>query len=151
MTTIEIVGVYRIKPSMESILEAVRFHNYGFLLKEDGTYSDEIYWENFENLALIELQVSGEFTTSLLESISHGDQPEEDRQVPYMEFYLDRTGTRLISDNDAVTTSERHICFFLHFIDTNKPLNIGSDRMNLPAITDLPGRLIPLTHYLPVD
>ncbi len=150
MALFKIIGVYPIKPSIESIVEAVRFHKYNWLLEEDGTYCNEITWDKFENLALIEMQVTGELPESLLNSIWLGDRPAGS-QVPYLEFYLDATGTQLLSVEDAAVTENRRVCFYLHFIDPGKPLNIGPCQVYLPAMTELPQRLAPFAHYLPMD
>jgi hypothetical protein len=150
MSTFKIIGVYRVIPTMASIQAAVRFHNYSWLSDEDGRYCDEIYWDKFENLALIEMQISGEFPTGLIDSISLGERSEFN-QVPYLEFYLDQSGIRLISDEEAVLTEERRLCFYLHFTDTSQPLQIGPCQVDLPELTELPKRLEPFIHYLPVD
>jgi hypothetical protein len=42
-----------------------------------------------------------------------------------MDFYLDASGTRLFSEQEAVEEDGRRLCFFLHFVDTSKPLRIG--------------------------
>jgi hypothetical protein len=150
MATFKIIGVYRIKPTIESIVEAVRFYDYPWLLEEDGTYCDEITWDKFENLALIEMQVIGELPDGLLDSIWLGDR-SSDGQVPYLEFYLDQTGAQLIDSENAPQTENRRVCFYLHYTDTGKPLNIGPCQVDLPAMTELPQRLAPFAHYLPVN
>ena len=150
MATFKIIGVYRIKPTIESIVEAARFHEYHWLLEEDGTYCDEIYWDKFENLALIEMQVIGELPDGLLNSIWLGER-SIDGQVPYLEFYLDESGTQIIPEAQAATTENRRVCFYLHFIDTSQPLNIGPCQVDLPEMTELPQRLAPFAHYLPVN
>jgi len=75
MTIYQIIGLYPIVPSIESIKEAARFHGYDWLFDEQGNYADTLYWENHENLSLLEMQISGVFTSKeLLVQISHGDQ-----------------------------------------------------------------------------
>jgi hypothetical protein len=68
-----------------------------------------------------------------------------------MEFYLDPTGTERIQESEAINTEGRRVCFFLHFIDTSKPLQVGDQKIMMPAMVDLPDRLVPYTYYIPVD
>jgi hypothetical protein len=140
-----LIGVYKIIPTEESIVKAARYHECDFLLDEAGRYTDEIYWDNHKNLALLEFQVSGSFTMNDLMKISQDDQ------APYMEYYLDPRGEKCIDENQAIRRDGRRVCFFLHFVDTTKPLIIDQQKIPLTAMQDLPERLIPFTHYLPVD
>ena len=135
-----IIGLYSIIPTEETIVEAVRFHKYKWLLND----TDEIYWDNHEDLTLVEIQISGKFSTKVLDSISQNDQ------APYLEYYLDPTGTSLLSEKEAVEFDNRRLCFFIHFTDTNQPLQIDDTNLELPSISALPKRLQPFTHYIPV-
>jgi len=143
--TFQIIGVYQIRPTTESILEAARYHGYDWLINEEGSFEDEIYWDNFQNLALVEVQINGKFSLDDWFNISQNDQ------APYMEFYLDEAGTRLLSEKEAVETGIGRACFFLHFVDTTRPLKVGEDEPSLPPMSELPERLMPFTHYVPVD
>jgi len=144
-STYRLIGIYKIIPTEESIVEAARYHDYGFLLDDEGRYVDEIPWENHENLALIEFQVSGSFTPNDLMKITQGDQ------APYMEYYLNPTGDKCVDENQAIRRDGRRVCFFMHFLATTKPLIVDKQKIDLTAMQDLPERLIPFTHYLPVD
>ncbi len=130
---------------MRSIVKAARYHQCGNLLDEQANYTDPIYWRNFENLALVELHIRGESSGEEIDTIDQNDQ------VPYMEFYLDWTGTRLLSRDDATLTRDYRLCFFLHFVDVAGLLAVGSDLLTMPSMSPLPQRLEPFTHYLPVD
>ena len=143
--TLQIVGVYRIAPTYESILEAARYHGYHWLINQEGKYTDEIYWDSLENLALVEVQIQGRFSPDDWLLVSQNDQ------APYMEFYLDDTGTRLLSEKEAIGAGVGRACFFLHFIDTTRSLKVGEGELALPPVSELPERLRPFTHYLPVD
>lgn len=143
---INVLGVYRVLPTEESITEAARYHDYDWLLDEDQKYTDEIDWSNHDNLGLVELQVFGDISPAdLFNSISQEDQ------VPYMEFWTDSGGCSLISEEESVTTEGRRACFFLHFVDHTKPLIVSEKQLKLPSWSALPERLTPYTHYLPVD
>ena len=145
MATFEVVGVYKIAPTLESVVDAAHYHGCDFLLDSRGHYKDEIHWDSLGGLALVEVQIQGEFSSEELDSIAQGEQ------APYMEFYLERTGTRVISEDQAIKANERHVCFFLHFVDTTRPLAVGGAELRMPSVSELPERLNPYAHYLPVD
>jgi hypothetical protein len=153
MATFQIIGVYKITPTVESIIQAVKFHKYEWLLDENDQFADTLDWENFENLSLIEMQVSGDFNPSLLQAISqrHPDDIDGSEQVPYLEYYLDPSGKKLLSEEEAISVDHRRVCFFLHFTDTNLSLKLGETLIELPPIAELPERLIEFTHYVPPD
>ncbi|MGE5261831.1 MAG: hypothetical protein ACM3S0_00495 [Acidobacteriota bacterium] len=145
MGTPEIVGVYRITPAIESIVSAARYHSCDYLLDEHGDFKDDIRWDSFKNLALLEILIQGKFSPEEMTSIGQDDQ------AAYMEFYLDGTGTRLMSEDEARQSDNRRVCFFLHFLDTAKPITVGREQMKIQTVSALPERLKPYTHYLPVD
>jgi hypothetical protein len=150
----KVVGVYRIVPTLESISQAARkVGDLEHVLDEDGVWKEEIPWDQFHDLGLIELEIRGPHTTKHIDSITQSDQARSaDDQVPYDEFYLDGTGTKPIDEEKALAMSEpRRVCFFLHFMNVRKSLNILGARFALPPFTDLPDRLKPFTHYLPPD
>lgn len=143
---VQILGAWSVTPTLESIAAAARYHRCEYLLNAKGRFKEKIYPENHHNLRLIEVQILGEFSPQeLLSSISLSDQ------APYMEFFLDAAGENLLSTDDAVTTPERRLCFFLHFVTGRKPLEIVGRKLKLPRKIQLPDRLIEFTHYLPVD
>ena len=145
MGTPEIVGVYRITPTIESIASAARYHRCDYLLDEHGDFKDDIRWDSFKNLALLEILTQGKFSPEEMTSIGQDDQ------AAYMEFYLDGTGTRLMSEDEARQSDTRRVCFFLHCLDPARPLTVGREQMNIQTMSALPERLKPYTHYLPVD
>lgn len=148
--TFEIIGVYKVVPTVESIVQAVKFHKYKWLLDDNGEFTDEIYWGNFENLCLLEMKVQGDYLPELLTNISQRSS-EDVEQAPYLEYYLDSSGTKLLSEEETRSTDDRRVCFFLHFTDTNLPIYIHEISIELPQISDLPKRLEPFTHFIPAD
>jgi hypothetical protein len=153
MTTFEIIGVYKIVPTVESITQAVKFQKYDWLLNGNGEFADTIYPENFRNLSLIEIQVLGDFNPSLLQAIAqrHPGDKNGGEQAPYFEYYLDSSGTNLLSENAAMSSENRRACFFLHFTDTSLPLKVGEALIELPSVSELPERLVEFTNYVPSD
>jgi hypothetical protein len=144
-STYRLVGVYKIIPSEASFVNAARYHEDPYLLDEKGRFTGEIDWGNYQNLALLEFQVSGSFTMNDLMKISQADQ------APYMAYYLDPRGEKCVDENQAIRRNGRRVCFFMHFLDTTRPLIIDNQKVTLTAMQALPDRLIPFTHYLPVD
>jgi hypothetical protein len=154
MPEFSVIGVYRIVPTLESISAAARqIGGLQHVVDEDGVWKEEIPWNQFRNLGLIELEIRGPHKTKHIDSITQGTRaPRADDQAPYDEFYLDGTGTKLIDEEQALAMSEpRRVCFFLHFINMKKPLNILAAKVALPPFSDLPARLKPFAHYLPPD
>jgi hypothetical protein len=144
-STYRLIGIYKIVPTKESIIEAARYHECDYLLDADGNFVDEIHWENHKNLALLEFQVTGSFTPNDLMKIRQGDQ------APYMEYYLDPRGEKCVDENQAIRRDGRRACFFMHFLNTRKPLMVDNLEIVLTAMQELLERLMPFTHYLPVD
>ncbi|SRR6266496_3214700 len=153
MTTFQIIGVYKIVPTVKSIIQAVKFQKYDWLLNGNGEFAGTIYSENFRNLSLIEVQVSGDFNPSLLQAISqrHPVDKNGGEQAPYLEYYLDSSGTNFLSENEAMSSENRRVCFFLHFTDTSLPLKVGQALIELPLVSELPERLVEFTNYVPSD
>jgi len=145
MATFNLIGLYKIVPTLESLIFAAKFHRYDWLITSNNKFSDEVKWDDFENLGLLEIQIFGEYSPADLLNI------RQNSQSPYLEFYLDPTGIEYLKEGDAVNTDDRRVCFFLHFIDTSNPLQIGEQEIKLPAMSQLPDRLVPFTHYVPVD
>ena len=145
MADLQLIGVYRVTPTEESIVIAAKYHKYDWLINSKGRFKEEIVWDNFKNLGLLEFHVFGKYSPTDLMNIS------QNVQSPYMEFYLDPTGTECIQESEAINIEGRRVCFFLHFIDTSKPLQVGDQKIMMPAMVDLPDRLVPYTYYIPVD
>ena len=94
----------------------------------------------------------GEYSENELLRLTHGPLD----QAPYLEFYLDETGTEKIAYEKAVSMEVRRISFFLHSVDVSQPLNIKQGKkvvqtLSLPQITKLPERLMPFCFYIPYD
>ena len=161
---IKIIGVYKIKPSKNSIKEAAIYHGYEYLLDKKGNYTEKIYKSNFKNLGLVELEVEGKFFINRVQLNTEGTE-----QVPYLEFYLNENGTDVTfdpsRDNKILSMfktqaeafeqivngeNKRRICFFIHFVYPTSPLLIGEQIFTLPEMTELPNRLEKFVHYVPV-
>lgn len=145
MAKFKLIGLYQIIPTKESLILAAKFHGYDWLLQNDGGFGDEIEWDEFQNLGLLEFQAFGEYSPGDLLHIHQNDQS------PYLEFYLDPAGVEHLTEDTAVKTDGRRVCFFLHFVDISSPLRVGEEEIGLPTMSQLPNRLVPLTHYIPVD
>lgn len=145
MALYRLIDLYKFTPSMLSLSVAAHYLQYTWLLNSNNQFVGDIDWALFKNLGLIEFRVSGDYSPKELLNISHNDQ------YPYLEFYLNESGTASIGINDLTTNKEFRVCFFLHFIDISKPLRIDVMEIPLPPMSDMPIRLAPFAHYVPVD
>lgn len=145
MASFNLIGFYKIIPTQESIVLAAKFHEYDWLINGEGEYVEKIDITSLINLYLFEFQVAGIYSPNELLEIKQGDQS------PYLEYYTDPTGENYLNENDAIHTDNRRVCFFLHFVDITKPLQVKGKITNLPIPKQLPNRLEPFTHYVPVD
>ena len=141
----KIIGVYRINPTEESIVQTAHYQEFNWLVDKNGQFSDEIYWDDLENLSLIEIQMIGQGCLDFIDDISHGDQ------APYLEYYLDSAGINLLPKNQVNQVKDCRLCFFLHFTDIQRPLVVAGESVPMPSWSSLPERLMPFTHYVPVD
>lgn len=139
------VGVYWIVPTSQSIAQAARYHEYNWLLDKQGEYKELITEVSISNLALVELEIECGCWNLELDSI------QQDDQAPYLEFYLDPSGTQRISEDEWILKDAGRICFFVHFLDIGKPLSVATTSLSLPEPDYLPDRLRPFSHYIPVD
>ncbi len=160
MANYKIIGTYKIEISCQSLALAVQ--HYGWAddwLTESGGLKEEIWlWymneraEEKDTIALVEANITGEYSENELLGVTHG--PLE--QAPYLEFYLDETGTEKIPYEKAVAITSRRICFFLHFVDVSQPVIIKQGKkivqsLQLLPIEELPERIKPHCFYIPYD
>jgi hypothetical protein len=77
-------------------------------------------------------------------------QPDSD-QAAYMEMYLSRVGTSVISEYDRPPGDFLRVVFFLHHFDAAKPLKTSYGVVSIPTPTAMPDRLSRIIRYEPVD
>ncbi len=53
MNSIKVIGIYKISPSLKSIIQASRYHGYDWLTDVSDNYVDDIPWEDFTDLRLM--------------------------------------------------------------------------------------------------
>lgn len=145
MVKLKIIGTYSIYPTQESIVQAAQFHHYEWLIDENGHYKDNIVWEDFKDLTLIEVLIKGKVSTNFVSTIRQEDQ------APYLEYFTDRTGNKILSEKDALATNKFRLCFFLYFTDISKPIEINGEEFSLVPFSDLPERLKLFTHFIPAN
>ena|SRR5215211_3072628 len=75
----------------------------------------------------------------------------ESQQAAYMETYLSRDGTAVISEYDRPAGDFLRVVFFLHFLDPMKPLNTSYGEFTLPKPVAMPERLSRIIRYEPTD
>ena len=142
---IQLVGVYPIRVTQDSINDAIEYHLYNWMADEQGNYNLPIHWNMFENLVLVEVQWSGKFDQDSLNGTRHKFE------VPYMCFYLSANGEELLNGDSAMQLSDRRICFFLHKFDITEPIIIDKKNIKVDTLLELPLRIKPFTHYVPVE
>jgi hypothetical protein len=142
---VELIGVYPIHVTRDSINKAVIYHLFDWMIDDMGNYNLPIDWNMFENLVLVELQWAGKFTTERLKGVLH------QFEVPYMPFFLSTDGECLLNEESAMQASDRRICFFLHKFKITEPIVIGKKTIKVNTLSELPLRLKPFTHYVPVE
>ena len=108
LSKVELIGVYPIHVTQDSINEAIKYHLFDWMADDQWNYTLPIHWDAFENLVLVELQLSGKLTKESLNGIYHKFE------VPYMPFYLSSDGSELLDETQAIKTNNRRFCFFLH-------------------------------------
>ena len=79
-------------------------------------------------------------------------RPRADWQVPWMEHWLDPSGTQVLTDGfdpppDGLSTSR--LAFFMHFLGLDRPLLTPAGPLELPSPVPLPERLASV-RYEPV-
>lgn len=130
---------------MESLSVAAKYYHYDWLIDSQGRYKAKVDWNAFQNLCLLEFEVRGEFSPSELEEITQGDQ------APYLEAYLDTSGTRRLSEDEAIQTDGRRVCFFMHFLEIGLPIRVAGEAIEVKSIGELPDRLAGMIPYVPPD
>ncbi len=143
MAVFRLVAAYHVRPTKASITAAAKYHGFNWMLDESGELRHDVPTRNLNAVALVEFEVFGGYSPSEVASISYGEQR------PYLEFYLDPTGTRDLEEREAVQMDGRRLCFFIHAVDPSLSLRVAKRQIDLPPLTELPARLVPFTHYAP--
>jgi hypothetical protein len=162
--TVELVGAYRMEPTRKQMGQAALFFGYDYLVTKTGLIrANEVSQYDLQDLALIELAVCGE--VSVRDFVCRTNKSE---QVAYLEFYLSADGEELLyhptrddslsqlpsmkSAFEAVIKMEepRRICFFLHFVSSGTTIRHKGTSLTVVELLDLPSRLEPFAHYIPV-
>ena len=162
--TVELVGAYRMKPTRKQMGQAALFFGYDYLVTKAGLIrANEVSQHDLQDLALIELAVSGE--VSVRDFICRTFNSE---QVAYLEFFLSEDGEELLyhpTRDDSLSRlpsmksafesvvnmiEPRRICFFLHFVSPGTSIRHRGTNLTVAEMLDLPSRLEPFAHYIPV-
>jgi len=144
---IRIIGAYPLHVS-DSLFEAVLNARYGGL---DDTPEQRIrairqIHEELGRAVLFEVLVmdrDGRF------SVDHFGQPGSD-QAAYMERYLSPDGRTVLSKWKAPNVEPLHIVFYLHFVDSDRPLRTSYGDKVIPAFTPMPSHLLMIAGYDPI-
>jgi len=162
--TVELVGAYRIKPTRKQMGQSALFFGYDYLVTKAGLMrANEVSQFDLQDLALIELAIYGEVAVR-----DFMCQTLNSEQVAYLEFYLSEDGEELLyhpTRDDSLSQlpsmksafesvvnmkEPRRICFFLHFVSPGTTIRHRGTTLTVTDLLDLPSRLEPFTHYIPV-
>ncbi len=143
MAAFRLVAAYHVRPTKASIIAAAKYHGFTWLLDDRGELRPDVPTRNMNRVALLEFEVFGAYSPAEVSSITYGDQR------PYLEFYLDPSGTRDLEEREAVQMDGRRLCFFVHAVEPSRTLRVADRKIDLPPLTELPARLVPFTHYAP--
>ena len=147
--SVEVVGAYRVD-ARDDLLECAFEMKYGGLRlsRAEKKRARQDVREELSGLALIEVEVRDRD-----ESFNVGDfQQPGSNQAPYDEAFLTADGTAIASRGFTAPPLEPlRLAFFLHFFDPALPLQSSYGTVSLPALQEMPGRLVELMPYEPVD
>jgi hypothetical protein len=145
----EILGAYRLESSASLLSKALDF-KYGSLNLKPAERADaeRHVRDELGNVVLFELLISNRDERF---SVDDFGQPGSD-QAAYDEAYLSLDGERAISEAfDTPGGDSLRVCFYLHFVDTTRPLKTTYSLLPIPALKPIPDRLQKLVPYEPVD
>ncbi|MCX5999369.1 MAG: hypothetical protein NTU41_07185 [Chloroflexi bacterium] len=83
-------------------------------------------------------------------------QPQDDWQVPYMEYILNADGAAILADDLSISerpglwNGDPRLAFFFHYLDLKRPLKTPFGDVSLPDPISQPDRL-KIIKYEPVD
>jgi hypothetical protein len=149
---ISIIGVHPVCLTKTTLIAnaVVEIGEGKFNLKDvTDDLSDREFAERFANLCLIEICVDhpdSRFDVGKLQQSTPG-LPPDFWQVAYDEKYLTEDGTKKGEKPDG--SSNLRLGFFLHSVDFERPLITPYGKLNLPAPTRMPQRLVQLFRYIP--
>ena len=146
-TRLEILGAYILDFTDEQIKQFIE-DSYGNILNE--TEKQEMLAAKREELASVaafDIRVmnadrkfdAGDFT-----------QPGSD-QVAYDEVYLSPDGYSIESNSKPKDPTNFRIYFFLHFVNSQKPLRTSYGELEIPELQPIPDYLNKIHPFKPVD
>lgn len=159
---IEVLGVYRLPVTEElfreqfDILHGEQFEGlFGRMSKKKRAEAERQVREQLNSVVLIEAVVHerddrfdvGEFTQP------RDGVPKENWQAAYDEAFLSADGESLAVERGEPppTPGDLRVAFYLHYWQPDKPLRSTYGDIACPPVEDMPGRLVRLVPYEPVD
>jgi hypothetical protein len=147
--SIRTVGAYPLEPTPELFSRAIEI-KYGELELGSVQRADieRVVREELANIVLLELSVEDRDDRF---DVGEFGQPDSD-QAPYDERFLSEDGSQIVAEGFDVPTGKRLRCvFFLHNLDTTKPLKTSYGDVQVPQLQPMPDRLLRIISYEPVD
>jgi len=149
---VELVGIYSVEVTRESIIDAIA-SEFGDVEDYLGSLDelDRIDYSQFDDLYLIEVMIhdrAGGLDPGQFQQEEKG-QPEDCWQVAYDEKSLNEDGTDVLDVEEA--TDSVRLAFYLHCVKLDQPLLTPYGAIPLPKPVAMPERLKRLFKYIPVD
>ncbi len=144
---VEILGAYKLEFTDEDIK---RFIEDGFGDALDEAEKHDMLTAKRQELASVVAFDVHVTNADKSFNVANFTQPGSD-QVAYYEVYLTPNGRSIESDIGPKDAANFRIYFFLHFVDSRKPLLSSYGKLIIPALKPLPSYLNEIHPFAPVD
>ena len=152
---IEILGVYRLPVTDNLLREQLEALYDDEMSEENRIQAERNCYEQLKSTVLIETLVKnrdGRFDAGDFVQPSKNTTKDE-WQTAWAETYLTLDGSALMVEqwSDPPKTGDLRVAFFMHFWNSDEPLNTSYGKVLCPQPIDMPNRLLELVPYEPVD
>lgn len=145
---VQVVGIHNVAIDDALIKEAMDIkYPLDMCSEEQRRQAQPAVVAEMSSAVLVEVIIEGADERYTADDFS---QPDCD-QAAYMETYLSRDGTSVISEYDRPAGDFLRVVFFLHFFDATKPLKTSYGEVSVQTPTEIPQRLSRIIRYEPVD
>jgi len=157
--TVEVLGIHRLNITDEWFAQSFVYAYGNGSNEEEGEYERlrSHFLDLLRGVALIEVRVNNRDGSFSMEKFTQLEPSPitELGQAAYLERYLNGEGTELASGSERYMPDppegDLRIVFFMHFWNTQVPLETCYGPVECPQPTPMPARLSRLTEYEPVD
>ncbi len=145
--SIHILGAYQVHPTEELFRQAMSLKYGGLALSLDQQdLAKQLVRDELSSVVLFEVLVENPDRNF---DVGDFSQPDSD-QIAYDEAYLSPDGKSVISRLRAPDSESLRLAFYLHYVDSSKPLRTSYGELPMPEIQTMPDRVWSLVPYEPV-